>query len=86
VTFWRLQPALQVHFFSLSRHLPKQKNKTHSHAHSFRHARCQTPAMDYWDAFHAAVNPISIAARKHVPPGNGPGRRVVFAVDSSTYR
>jgi hypothetical protein len=32
--------------------------------------------MDYWDAFHAAVNPISIAARKHV----------VFAVDSSTYR
>ena len=42
--------------------------------------------MDYWDAFRAAVNPISIAARKHVPPGNGPGRRVVFAVDSSTYR
>lgn len=45
-----------------------------------------TVAMQGWDYVRAALNPFSIASRKKVPAATGPGRRIVFAVDSSPYR
>ena len=43
-------------------------------------------AMQGWDAVRAALNPFAIAQRPKVPTGRGPGRQIVFAVDSSKYR
>ena len=43
-------------------------------------------AMQGWDAVRAAFNPFAIAQRPKVPTGRGPGRQIVFAVDSSKYR
>ena len=61
--------------------------RRHRHKHDLQvHSREKKHIMDSWSAFKAAVNPFSIASRKGVPPGNGPGRRVVFAVDSSFNR
>lgn len=42
--------------------------------------------MQGWDAVRAAFNPFAIAQRPKVPTGRGPGRQIVFAVDSSKYR
>ena len=42
--------------------------------------------MQGWDAVRAALNPFAIAQRPKVPTGRGPGRQIVFAVDSSKYR
>lgn len=42
--------------------------------------------MDSWSAFKAAINPFSLAARRGVLPGKGPGRVVIFACDSSSNR
>lgn len=42
--------------------------------------------MDSWSAFKTAINPFSLAARRGVLPGKGPGRVVIFACDSSSNR
>ena len=40
--------------------------------------------MQGWDAVKAALNPFAIGRRRRVPPGAGPGRVLVFAVDGSS--